>query len=49
MWKFKFLEEKETHIEKTGPKELLWFVALWGLGFVTITIVGTIIKLFLRT
>ena len=49
MPKFKFLQEKDTHIEKTGPKELLWFVGLWGLGFVTITIVGTIIKLVLRT
>lgn len=49
MLKFKFLEEKEVHIEKTGPKELLWFVALWALGFVTITVVGTIIKLFLGT
>ena len=49
MLKFKFLEEKDTHIEKTGPKELLGFVALWALGFVTITIVGAIIKLFLGT
>ena len=49
MFKFNFLKEKDTHIEKTGPKEILWFVALWVLGFVTITIVGTIIKLVLRT
>lgn len=43
------LEDKETHIEKTGPKEWLWFVALWGLGFGTILIVGGVIKIFLRT
>lgn len=49
MLKFKFLQEKDTHIEKTGPKELLWFIGLWGLGFVTITIVGTLIKIVLRT
>ena len=47
--KLKFWEEKENHIEKTGPKELLWFIGLWVVGFVTITIVGIIIKLFLGT
>ena len=43
------LEDKETHIEKTGPKELLWFAGLWALGFATIVIIGGIIKLVLRT
>ena len=42
------LEEREKHIEKTGPKELLWFASLWALGFGTILIVGGLIKLFLR-
>ena len=27
------LEEKDKHIEKTGPKEIGWFIALWALGF----------------
>ncbi len=49
MFKFKLLQEKENHIEKTGPRELLWFFALWLLGFITITIVGALIKLVLRT
>lgn len=43
------LEERDHHIEKTGLKEWLWFMALWGLGFATILIVGGVIKLFLRT
>ncbi len=42
-------EDKDTHIEKTGPKEILWFVALWALGVTTILIVGGLIKLVLRT
>lgn len=43
------LEDKDTHIEKTGPKEIAWFIALWGLGFATILIVGGVIKLMLKT
>jgi len=41
------LEERDTHIEKTGLKEVAWFIGLWGLGFATILIVGGIIKLFI--
>lgn len=40
-------EEDRDHIEKTGPKEIAWFIGLWGLGLVTILIVGGIIKLIL--
>lgn len=40
-------EEDRNHIEKTGFKEIAWFVGLWGLGLVTILIVGGIIKLVL--
>lgn len=43
------LEDKGTHIEKTGLKEIGWFIALWLLGFATILIVGGIIKMVLRT
>lgn len=43
------LRDKDTHIEKTGLKEIVWFIGLWLLGFATILIVGGIIKLFLRT
>ncbi len=43
------LEDKDTHIEKTGPKEILWFIGLWVLGFTAILVVGGIIKLFLKT
>ncbi len=32
-------------IEKTGPKEVLWFIGLWAAGVVTILIVGGLIKL----
>lgn len=42
------LKEKNHHIEKTGLKEIAWFIGLWALGFTTILIVGGIIKLFLK-
>lgn len=38
-------EEDRGHIEKTGLKEIGWFIALWGLGVGTILIVGGLIKL----
>lgn len=43
------LKDKDTHIEKTGPKEIAWFIGLWALGFATILIVGGIIKFVLKT
>ena len=49
MRKLKFWEEKETHIDKTGPREVLWFIGLWGLGVLTITVIGSLIKLILAT
>ncbi len=42
------LEDKDTHIEKTGLKEIGWFIALWLLGFTTILIVGGLIKMVLK-
>ena len=38
-------EDERDHVEKTGPREILWFIALWALGVVTILIVGGLIKL----
>lgn len=43
------LEDRDTHIEKTGLREIAWFVGLWALGFATILIVGGLIKLVLKT
>jgi hypothetical protein len=37
------------HIEKTGPKEILWFVGLWAGGVAAVALVATAIKLVLRT
>lgn len=39
------LQERDRHIEKTGWKEVGWFVALWALGVGAILITGTVIKL----
>lgn len=41
------LREKDHSIEKTGPKELLWFIGLWALGVASILIIGGLIKLVL--
>ena len=35
------------HIEKTGPKELLWFVGLWAGGVAAVAVVAGAIKLAL--
>jgi hypothetical protein len=39
------LEDRDTHIDKTGPKELAWFVGLWALGVTSIIILGGLIKM----
>ncbi len=41
------LKERDHHIEKTGFKEIIWFIALWGIGVLSILIVGGLIKLML--
>lgn len=46
---WKFWKETQGHVEKTGLRELLWFLALWAVGVGAILIVGTLIKLVLRT
>lgn len=40
-------EEKRGHIEKTGPKELAWFVGLWAVGVASVLLLGLFIKLFI--
>lgn len=39
--------DPEKHIEKTGWKELGWFVGLWVCGVTTILIIGGLIKIVL--
>lgn len=38
-------EQDRQPIEKTGPKEIAWFIGLWALGVATILAVGGLIKL----
>lgn len=38
-------DERDHHIEKTGWKEIGWFIALWAFGVAAILVVGTLIKL----
>ena len=40
-------EQDRGHIEKTGPKELAWFVGLWTLGVAAVILLGLFIKLFI--
>ncbi len=42
-------DQRSHHIEKTGWREIGWFVALWCLGVGAVTIVGGIIKLVIGT
>ena len=39
------LRQKHTHIEKTGLKEIMWFVGLWVLGVTAVVVVAGAIKL----
>lgn len=36
--------QKDHHIEKTGLKEIGWFIALWAGGVLTVSIVGLLIR-----
>jgi hypothetical protein len=40
-------EEDRTHIDKTGPKEIAWFIGLWALGVAAVLLIGLFIKLFI--
>lgn len=35
---------QKPHIEKTGLKEIAWFVALWAGGVMTVSLVGLLIR-----
>lgn len=37
-------EQDRQHIEKTGPKELAWFVGLWALGVAAVLLLGFLIR-----
>jgi hypothetical protein len=39
------LEDRETHIDKTGPREVAWFVGLWVLGVGAVLLLSLLIKL----
>jgi|GEM_PF-1041975 len=41
------LEPRDHDQEKTGPRQIGWFIALWALGVVTVTAIGLVIRLFL--
>ncbi len=43
------LEDRDNDIDKTGPKEVLWFIGLWGLGVACVLVLGTVIKLAIGT
>lgn len=33
--------------QRTGPREVAWFIALWAGGVATVTLVGLVIRLFI--
>ena len=37
-------DERDHHIEKTGWKEVAWFVGLWAIGVGAVLILGAVIK-----
>ena len=39
------LEDRETHIDKTGLREIAWFVGLWVLGVGAVLLLSLLIKL----
>ncbi len=41
------LEDRDEHIERTGLKELAWFVGLWLLGVASVLAVASLIRLVL--
>ena len=36
---------RNDHIDKTGPKEIAWFIALWILGVVSVGVLAVVIRL----
>ena len=41
--------KEHQHIEKTGPKEIAWFIVLWILGVAAVGILAGVIRLVLGT
>ena len=39
--------KKHEHIDKTGPKEIAWFVVLWVLGVGGVGVLAVLIRLVL--
>lgn len=33
-----------TPVDRTGPKEVLWFIALWLIGVTIVVVIGLVIK-----
>ena len=38
---------KNNPIDKTGPKEIVWFIALWILGVAGVGVLAVVIRLVL--
>jgi len=36
--------QNKPHIEKTGLKEIAWFIALWAGGVLTVSLIGLLIR-----
>ena len=44
---FKSSRKTDDHLDKTGPKEIGWFIALWVLGVAGLGVVAGVIRLVL--
>jgi len=38
---------RNNHIDKTGPKEIVWFIVLWILGVACVGVLAVVIRLVL--
>lgn len=44
---FKCVGKEHDHIDKTGPKEIGWFIVLWMLGVAGVGALAVVIRLVL--
>ncbi|MDE0661965.1 MAG: hypothetical protein OXI79_20230 [Gammaproteobacteria bacterium] len=44
---FKRPSKEHHHIDRTGPKEIVWFIALWVLGVAGVGVLAVVIRLVL--
>ena len=44
---FKRVGKELDHIDKTGPKEIVWFIVLWILGVAGVGVLAVAIRLVL--